>query len=81
MYHACMKVVQVRNVPDETHAVLRLRAAEAGMSLQEFLLAHLNDFARRPTVAEVLADAGQRAGGHFSVEQVVADLRAERDAH
>ncbi|MBW3601354.1 MAG: hypothetical protein KY434_01485 [Actinobacteria bacterium] len=76
-----MKVVQVRNVPEETHAVLRRRAAEAGMSLQEFLLAHLNDFARRPTVAEVLAGAGQRAGGHFSVERVVADLRAEREAH
>ncbi len=28
-----MKTLQVRNLPDETHAVLRRRAAEAGMSL------------------------------------------------
>lgn len=36
-----MKSVQIKNVPEGTHAVLRKRAAGVGMSLQEYLLAHL----------------------------------------
>lgn len=74
-----MKFVQVRNVPDETHRVLRRRAAEAGMSLQEYLLAVLNDYAARPTVAEVMARAGGRSGGKVGLAAAAHDLRAERD--
>lgn len=33
--------LQIRNVPEETHSVLRRRASEAGMPLQEYLLALL----------------------------------------
>jgi plasmid stability protein len=32
-----MATIQIRNVPDDVHRVYRRRAAEAGMSLQEFL--------------------------------------------
>jgi plasmid stability protein len=74
-----MKTLQVRHVPDETHAVLRKRAAEAGMSLQEFVLALLNDFAVRPTLAEVLSRAGRRAGGRVGLARAAAQLRTERD--
>ena len=44
-YLAGMKTVQVRNVPEQTHLVLRRRAAEAGMSLQEYLLTVLKELA------------------------------------
>ncbi len=44
-----MPSVQVKNVPAETHAVLRRRAAAEGRSLQEFLLWLLIDEAARPT--------------------------------
>ena len=74
-----MRTLQVRNVPEQTHAVLRQRAAKAGMSLQEYLLATLNELAARPTVAEVLARAGGRAGGAVGLAAAVADLRADRD--
>jgi plasmid stability protein len=76
--NASMKNIQVRNVPEETHAVLRRRAAEAGMSLQEYLVATLNELASRPTVAEVLARAGGRAGGRVRLSAAARDLRAER---
>ena len=79
MYFAGMKTLQVRNLPDETHAVLRRRAAEAGMSLQEYLLATLNELAARPTVGEVLARAGGRSGGRASFDAAASHLRAERD--
>ena len=36
-----MPSIQVKDVPDEVHATLRKRAASAGMSLQEYLLARL----------------------------------------
>jgi len=79
-HNACMKSLQVRDVPEQTHAVLRRRAAEAGMSLQEYLLSVLNDLASRPTVSEVLARAGGRSGGKGGLAAAAAQLRAERDA-
>lgn len=75
-----MRTIQVRQVPDETHAVLVRRAAEAGQSLQEYLLATLNDLAARPTVEEVLARAGGRAGGRVGLSAAARQLRSERRA-
>lgn len=51
------------------------------MSLQEYVLSILNDFASRPTVAEVIARAGGRAGGRVGLAKAAADLRAERARH
>jgi antitoxin FitA len=45
--------VQVRDVPEDVHRRLKSQAALAGQSLNEFLLAHLAEIARRPTLAEV----------------------------
>jgi hypothetical protein len=75
-----MSAVQVRDVPDETRAVLRRRAAERGMSLQEYLLALLNSLAAQPTVEEVLSRAGGRAGGSIGLSAAADLLREERDA-
>jgi hypothetical protein len=75
-----MPSIQVKDVPDEVHATLRRRAAGAGMSLQEYLLAHLVEEASAPTIDEVLERAGQRAGGRVSIREAVAAVRADRDA-
>jgi plasmid stability protein len=71
--------IQVKDVPDEVHATLRSRAAAAGMSLQEYLLARLEDDANTPTLAEVLDRAGGRAGGRVPLEAAVEAVRADRD--
>lgn len=73
-----MKTLQVRNVPQRTHETLRRRAAQQGMSLQEYVLAVLNDVVERPTLAEVLARAGQRAGGRVGLQSAADDLHEER---
>lgn len=73
-----MPSIQVKDVPAETHAVLRRRAAAAGQSLQEYLRARLVEDAARPTVAEVLARAGGRSGGSVSFRATVEVLRDER---
>lgn len=74
-----MKAVQIRDVPDEVHRTLRARAAAAGLSLSDYLLAEVTRIAQRPPVAEVLARAGARSGG--VPHSVVAEaIRAERES-
>ncbi|MGH3441507.1 MAG: FitA-like ribbon-helix-helix domain-containing protein [Nitriliruptorales bacterium] len=79
MYIEGMSHVQIRDVPAETHAVLKRRAAQSGMSLQEYLLSVLTEHASRPTVAEVLARAGGRAGGRLSLAEATRIVRQDRD--
>jgi plasmid stability protein len=46
-------MIQVRNVPDSLHRTLKARAAQAGMSLSDYLLAELRKIAERPTMDEL----------------------------
>ena len=43
------KMIQIRNVPDALHRRLKTRAADAGMTLSDYLLAELRRLADRPT--------------------------------
>lgn len=74
-----MPSVHIQDVPDETHSVLRRRAAAAHQSLQEYLRARLIAEAASPTLEEVLDRAGGRAGGAVPFEQAVIALREDRD--
>jgi len=73
-----MPTIQVKNVPQDVHAVLRARAAAAGQSLQEYLLGRLTEEAGHPTLEEVLSRAGGRAGGSVPFEAAVAAIREDR---
>ena len=76
-----MPSVQIKDVPDHTHAVLRRRAALAHQSLQEYLRMRLIEDADSPTVDEVLERAGGRAGGRVSfadAADIIAQDRAGR---
>ena len=73
-----MPSVQIKDVPEETHAVLRQRAAAAHQSLQEYLRSMLIQEASRPTLDEVLERAGSRAGGSVSFQEAVRTLRSDR---
>jgi plasmid stability protein len=70
--------VQVKNVPADVHRVLRRRAATAGQSLQEYLLASLKQQAQEETLDEVLDRAGERAGGSLGLSFAAETLREER---
>jgi antitoxin FitA len=54
------KMIQLRNVPDALHRTLKARAAMAGTSLSEYLLAELKEIAERPTLAELRERLHQR---------------------
>jgi hypothetical protein len=77
--NGAMPSVQIKDVPEDVHAVLRRRAAAAGQSLQEYLLGRLVDEASRPTLDEVLDRAGQRAGGSIPLAAAADAIRSERD--
>ena len=47
------KMIQLRNVPEALHRGLKARAALAGMSLSDYLLAEIKEIAERPTLAEL----------------------------
>ncbi len=73
------KMIQVRNVPDALHRGLKARAATAGMSLSDYLLAELKEIAERPTLLELR----QRLHRHRPVSAKIETallVREERDA-
>lgn len=74
-----MKMLQIRNVPEEVHRTLKSRAALAGMSLSEYALAELRRAAERPTREEVLARIAARNPARLP-RPAAAAVRAERDA-
>lgn len=46
-------MIQLRNVPDDLHKVLKSRAAWAGTSLSDYLIAEIQRLAEHPTVEEL----------------------------
>lgn len=53
-YHFHMsKMIQLRNVPDELHRKLKARAANAGMTLSDFMIREAKLIANRPTMEEM----------------------------
>jgi plasmid stability protein len=76
-----MPNIQIRDVPDETHAVLRQRASAAHQSLQEYMRSKLIAEASQPTIDEVLDLASGRTGGSLPMKDAVGLLRFDRDRH
>lgn len=79
LHNGSMTNVQIKNVPEATHAVLRKRAAAAGQSLQEYLRSRLIAEAAQPTLDEVLERAGTRSGGTLSLDDAADRVRVDRD--
>lgn len=74
-----MKMIQIRNVPDDLHRTVKVRAAAEGLSLSEYLLRQIELSATRPTMEEILERA-KRAGSVDPPEDSSTSVRAERDA-
>jgi plasmid stability protein len=71
-------MIQIRNVPDRLHRTLKARAAMAGMSLSDYLLAELRRVAERPTMEEMRDRLASRQPVRPRVSPSRA-VRAERD--
>ncbi|MDQ6726355.1 MAG: hypothetical protein M3066_09370 [Actinomycetota bacterium] len=74
-----MKLLQIRNVPDDVHRRLKARAAMEGQSLSELALQELARSLERPTRRELAARVQERE--RAVVGEGSADaVRAGRDA-
>ena len=71
-------MIQLRHVPDDLHRKLKARAAEAGMSLSDYLLREIRDVAERPTIEELRARLANRTPVHPKLSPAQA-VRAERE--
>lgn len=72
-------MIQIRNVPDNLHRKLKARAAEAGMSLSDYLLKMAERDASRLTMAELYARVQSREPVKLDVD--IAELiREDRDS-
>lgn len=78
--NGAMPSIQIKNVPPETHAVLRRRAAAANQSLQEYLLGMLNQQAAQPTMEEIFAEIQDSDRVPVTAAEIAALVRADRDS-
>ena len=74
------KMIQIRDVPDDVHGILKARAAREGMSLSDFIKREFQRTAERPSMYEWL-DRTQQVkpiSTRTSPAQVIRDLRESR---
>jgi plasmid stability protein len=71
------KMLQIRDVPEEVHRILKARAAREGMSLSDFIKRELARTAERPSMREWLERTKQVKSipSKLSPAQVIRDLR------
>lgn len=79
--YACnmSKMIQLRNVPDTLHRQLKARAAMAGMSLSDYLLAEITEMAQRPTLTELRERLANRKPVAIELD-TARMVRREREA-
>jgi plasmid stability protein len=77
------KMIQIRNVPDDLHRKLKVRAAEQGLTLSDYLLAMAERESGRMTTKE-LAERIRRRGRvdipAGMIQQLLHEGRADREA-
>ena len=73
------KMIQIRNVPDDLHRKLKVRAAQMGMTLSDYLLSEVEKVAEKPTMREWL-EAVSRDEPVELDEPPEAIIRRMRDA-
>jgi len=56
------KMIQIRNVPDDLHRTLKVRAAKAGMTLSGYLLSEIEQVTEKPTLAEMMGAEPRSTG-------------------
>jgi antitoxin FitA len=73
------KMIQIRDMPEEVHRRLKVRASHAGMTLSAYVLSELKAIAERPTPDEVLMRLSKLQPVRVGVDEIVDAVRAGRD--
>lgn len=73
------KMIQIRNVPDDLHRELKMRAAAAGMSMSDYIKRELSRRSRKSTIKEIRARSkGRSAGSTLTTQDIVDSIREVR---
>jgi plasmid stability protein len=72
------KMIQLRHVPDDLHRKLKASAAMDGLSLSDYILREVRQFADKPTMSEMRERLARRKPVHMKTSPVEI-LRALRD--
>ncbi len=72
------KMIQVRNVPDEMHKVLKMRAAEAGMTLSDYIKRELGYVAGKSKIEEIAQRNRARGPSGLKTQAIVEIIRESR---
>jgi hypothetical protein len=72
------KMIQVRNVLDEMHKVLKARAAEAGMTLSDYIKRELGYVAGKSRIEEIAQRNRARGPSGLKTEAIVELVREGR---
>lgn len=75
-----MKTLQIRNVSDDVHRRLKMRAACAGRSMSELALAAIVTSLEKPTRREWLETLATHEAIEIPPEEIVAALREGRES-
>jgi antitoxin FitA len=78
MVQRMSKMIQVRNVPDNVHQVLKIRAAEEGISLSDYIKRDLEELAKQATIEEIAERGHGRRSSGIRTKSILADLREVR---
>jgi hypothetical protein len=73
------KMIQIRNVPDDLHRELKMRAAAAGMSMSDYIKRELGRKSRKSTIKEIGARSkGRSADSTMTTQDIVDAIREVR---
>lgn len=72
------KMIQIRNVPDEMHRQLKMRAAAEGMSLSDYIKKRLSYSHEKDTWEEIFARVDARGPLGIDTEEIVEIIREHR---
>lgn len=72
------KMIQIRNVPDEMHRMLKMQAAAEGISLSDFIKRELGVLSGLRTFDEIEARVRARGPSKVKSESIVEIIRESR---
>ena len=78
-----MKVIQIRDVPDDVHDALVAAARAEGLSLTRYMVRELGRLVERPRLAErnaaIIRDTQSRVAGNVGTTTILTALHEGRE--
>jgi plasmid stability protein len=72
------KMIEIRNVPDDLHRKLKMRAAAAGMTMSDYIKKELSRANEKDSWEEIYARAKARGPSGMTTQEVVDIIREHR---